>query len=66
MQWTLNNKSSIEAVQISQSNASQSTVRGVASAGLAGLWSCVVGYRGQVGQASATLSLKGQILKAAV
>lgn len=60
VQWTLNNNSSIEAIEISQSDPAESTVRGVASARLAGNWSCVVGYKGQVGRASATLSTKGK------
>lgn len=63
VQWTLNNNSSIEAIETSQSKTTESTVRGVASARLAGNWSCVVGYKGQVGRAYVTLTTKGKILK---
>lgn len=66
VQWTLNNNSLIEAVEISQTDTAQSTVRGAASASLAGNWSCVVGYKGRVGRASATLTMKGKILKTGV
>lgn len=66
VQWTLNNNSSIEAVEISQTNSTESTVRGVASPSLAGNWSCIVSYKGEVGRASATLSTKGKILKTGV
>lgn len=66
VQWTLNNSSSIEAVEISQTDVAHSTVRGVASTRLAGTWSCVVGYKGQEGRASANLTLKGRLLKAGV
>lgn len=63
VQWTLNNNSSIEAIKTSQRDTTESTVRGVASARLAGNWSCVVGYKGQVGRAYVTLTTKGKILK---
>lgn len=66
VQWTLNNSSSIEATEISQTDTAESTVRGVATASLAGTWSCVVSYKGKVGQASATLTMKGKILKTGV
>lgn len=63
IQWTLNNSSSIGAIEMSQTT-SASTVRGVASTSQAGTWSCVVGYKGQVGRASASLTIKGRTSKA--
>lgn len=65
-EWALNNSSAIEGVEISQTDAADSAVRGVASTSLEGTWSCVVGYKGQVGRASAALTLKGSILTAGV
>lgn len=63
VRWTLNNSSSIEAGEISRNDT---TVREVASASLEGRWSCVVGYKGEVGRASATLTMKGKVLKTGV
>lgn len=63
VQWTLNNSPVSEAIEISQSAPTLSVVRGIASANQAGNWTCVVGYKGEVGRASATLTMKGKDLK---
>lgn len=63
VQWMLNNSPVSEAIEISQSAPTLSVVRGIASANLAGNWTCVVGYKGEVGRASATLTMKGKDLK---
>ncbi|XP_029694565.1 lymphocyte activation gene 3 protein-like [Takifugu rubripes] len=61
VQWTLNNISSIEAIKTLQVAPTKSLVSGRASARLEGNWTCVVGYKGEVGRASVTLAMKGII-----
>lgn len=61
VQWTLNNISSIEAIETLQATPSKSVVLGRASARLEGNWTCVVGYKGEVGRASVTLTMKGRV-----
>lgn len=63
VQWTLSNSSMSEAIEISQNASTLSVVSGIASASLTGNWTCVVDYKGEVGRASATLTLKGKHLK---
>lgn len=61
VQWTLNNISSIEAIETLQVAPTKRLILGRASAGLEGNWTCVVGYKGEVGRASVTLTVKGRL-----
>lgn len=61
VQWTLNNISSIEDIKTLQVTPTKNLVLGRASARLEGNWSCVVGYKGEVGRASVTLTMKGRV-----
>lgn len=65
MQWMLNNSPFGQHTEItSVSDSTKSVVREKATQRLVGNWTCVVGYKGKVGRASATLFVKGKILKA--
>lgn len=61
VQWTLNNMSSIEAIETLQVAPTKNHVLGRASDRLEGNWTCIVGYKGEVGRASVTLTMKGRV-----
>lgn len=61
VQWTLNNISSIEAIETLQVTPTKRHVFGRASDRLEGNWTCAVGYKGEVGRASVTLTVKGRV-----
>lgn len=63
VQWMLNNNPSIEAIETVQVAPTKRLVWGRASAGLEGNWTCVVGYKGEEGRASLTLTVKGRLLR---
>lgn len=61
VQWMLNNRPFIPQHGIpSNSPATQSVLWEEATTGLAGNWTCTVGYGGREGRASATLALTGK------
>nr|XP_046255175.1 lymphocyte activation gene 3 protein-like [Scatophagus argus] len=60
VQWKLNNSPFESRSRItSNRNSAESAVREKATERLTGKWTCVVGYKGKVGQALATLTVKG-------
>ncbi|XP_039973495.1 hemicentin-2-like isoform X2 [Xiphias gladius] len=60
--WMLNNSPFVPQTGISSNrDTSKIVVRVKATARLTGNWTCVVGYKGSEGRASATLSVKGII-----
>ncbi|XP_070692034.1 lymphocyte activation gene 3 protein-like [Pempheris klunzingeri] len=62
VQWTLNNSRFVPQTGItSKKVTAHSVMRMRVTAGLTGSWTCVVGYKGKEGQASATLAVKGII-----
>ncbi|XP_068998594.1 lymphocyte activation gene 3 protein-like [Embiotoca jacksoni] len=60
VQWLLNNSPFVPQSGISSIRAG-SVVKKKATAGVTGDWTCVVGYQGKEGRASATLSVRGII-----
>uniref|UniRef100_A0A3Q3KRU0 Ig-like domain-containing protein n=1 Tax=Monopterus albus TaxID=43700 RepID=A0A3Q3KRU0_MONAL len=61
VQWMLNNNLFVSRSIISNRNTPKSTVREKATARLTGNWTCVVGFKGKEGRASAVLSVQGFI-----
>ncbi|XP_068179482.1 lymphocyte activation gene 3 protein-like [Antennarius striatus] len=61
VQWMLNNNFVSQTGIITNRGMAGSVLREKATAGLSGNWSCIVGYRGKEGRASATLALIGII-----
>ncbi|XP_044064948.1 lymphocyte activation gene 3 protein-like [Siniperca chuatsi] len=62
VQWMLNNSPFVHQTGItSNRDTAKSVVRGKATARLTGNWTCVVGYKGIEGRASAMLTVKGII-----
>lgn len=63
VQWTLNNSPFVQQTEItSNHDTTNSVVREKATARLTGNWTCAVGYKGEVGRASATLTMNGKSL----
>lgn len=60
VRWTLNNSPFVPRNAI-VSNRGKHVVREKATARLTGIWTCVVGYKGKEGRASAALTVKGII-----
>ncbi|XP_042345297.1 lymphocyte activation gene 3 protein-like [Plectropomus leopardus] len=62
VQWMLNNSPFVPKPKIpSDRDTTQSVVREKATVRLTGNWTCVVGYKGKEGRASAALTVKGII-----
>lgn len=63
VQWTLNNSPFVQQTEFtSNHDTTNSVVREKATVRLAGNWTCVMGYKGEVGRASATLTMNGKSL----
>lgn len=64
VQWMLNDSPFLPQTGILETNGEtfDSIVREKATARLTGNWTCVVGYKGKEGRASAALSVKGEML----
>lgn len=61
--WMLNNSSFAQHTEISSNGyTTKSVVMGMVTANLAGNWTCVMEYKGKVGRASATMSVRGKAL----
>lgn len=64
VQWFLNNRPFGHRTQInSDSDVAKSVVREKATARLTGNWTCVVSWKGNEWRSSATVSVKGEMLK---
>lgn len=64
VQWFLNNSPFGLRTRInSDQDVSKSVVRETATAKLTGNWTCVVSLKGKEGRSSATMSVKGEMLK---
>lgn len=63
VQWMLNNSPYVKRSQITLNhNTTKGVVREKVTVSLTGNWTCVVGYKGEVGKASVSLTPKGKNL----